>query len=1286
MLTDLELKCARQIIKDAEKAHNKDSQIAYELRNEFDEKISIILWQLHKENTLDLAKHPELWLSATRYEDAGYTAQDAIEVLLKTSQDQAILEECRSQRSNLFFADCFLRNLDDADLPPFVDCLPHLNEAIAQEIKYALATKGLQKAEDLAPETLSNKAASVLKDYYDHKVRAMFAIWPEADVANAINTLASQPGYHVDEIDFLEFTADYITAEQMAHVAFNVRKRRIEEDLFEYMDTFSDDLVMHIRDIYGTREKNKRAPGVTAIGWLIQHDLKNNNPVDNDIAKYFIDYVSPRYLERYPEVLASLPRDLAEGFVLDNLYHDEIIRHFCTEKIAETMIDKVVNYGRGEHHFDQGAMENIGAQFPQLVITALENKKNPQRELLVQALAASNDPRAIPTHIEYLGDSIITVQIAARKGLQKQGTAAIDALLEALDSRKKNVRQMASQVLSQLPEAERSAAHIVDKAVAKLKKEKVDSIISYLTIIAGDAAKAISEEKPTSKAKKTKKTTTKAAEIAIIDCTDAEFKTLSSSLSSFQAKHRQYWKETHDEHDMRAFEELAETMQQQFGDRAVIVLAQSLLEKSFVCGFHFKIITAVIQRAEKNAVNAQVLLADWCQGCKEALSRSNSPERVDYLNQLFTRQFELYAQLYGTDFITVVETALTLGRLPSLDLVWTNYLALNNNEQLSASCDRAKTLSAFGDFASVESLKLALTQMPESTEKQLIELLNAKKAGPRANAALVLIEHPEIDSLAALEIAFNKEKNAKTQVALANAVFAAASLKADLNAQIAPKSPLSATQQAEIDALLTRYAGALPKQITLADLPRLVWSSGEPLSDGAMQWVVARLAQQSGQYQDGVLPLLAAQWQQTEFLPLLTTLQTIYGNDKVARIGWVLFAAEIFGNDEIFNEFGRHLDDEARGGASAAAFYKVGMMARIGSNVTLTWLDHWTRKAKSQGLKQRALDALDDAAALRNISRDEIVDLLAADLGFDEKCQQDFAFGERTLTLTLNGDGTMTLSLDGKTLKSAPSTRKDDDEAELKARRAELANFRKQIKQTFSNAKDRLEQAMVTGRTFSQKIFAQTWGSNALLTYLARRVVWCLTINEEAVYVRLDETNQFVDIDDEPVTWPEGALLSVLHPLNSGETMCAEWQEIFTDYEIEMPFPQLARPVFTVPEDESQLRSVKRYNKTEFPTSRLRTQMERRGWANGEPQDGGSVNWLYKYFANADVTVAIHMSNGFCMGFADYDESQEITHIDFMAGRLGRGYYYDQKNLLLSEVNNIVYSETMADLESVLQG
>ncbi|MCG7497481.1 DUF4132 domain-containing protein [Vibrio sp. Of7-15] len=1253
MFTESELEIVRSILLENDSHYEMDD----EFDDEFESRKKHLYWYLHRENIIDLSQIPYFWHSAAEA-SSDYDANDVVQILTKSSQNDQLFESWRQPEPA-----CFVENVS-GDLQPLVEALPKLHESFKSEMKFQLAVRGAIDVKDLDEALLLSKAEEVVENrrYHYHSVLDdMLAVWSEEEVCKSINRVASKLGAKLNDFDFLDKTLAFITPEQLVNIAFNTYYSSDIKDIHKYMNQRPEGLA---ELIIKTAPNCTESTGLVAtLGWLALQLREKGESLDYALADHMMASASCSDIEKLPQLLSILPEDLSEKFVLDNLFRSSFLRYFCNKPVAVAMVERVCDCGRGEHYFKVSAIEAIGKKYPETLIAALETKKIPQRALLVEGLAASVDPIAIPTLITYLEDTVETVRTEAVKGLKKHGMNAIDALLSALDSRKKTVRLHVCEILMTLDETTKSDPRIVEKAAEKAKKEKVEEIRLLLTQLGGveDTAGADANSQ---------------ANVALAAVSQQEHKSLMEATKKWQKLHREYWYDSHDENDKRAYQDFSQLMSKTCGDRAVIVAAKGLGETNYTASVQCQMLATLAGDNANNEVNAHACLIYWCEKLK-VISAPRNREYGDSIRSSVNYLFANLCEFYGSNLHQAMRSMLIEAKHPVLDAVWERYMQLNRD-------DVEDVFLSFSKVASAESLLSGMKAFPATALPVLLDLLKAKKVASRSNAAQVFMECPTLDALPALETALSKEKNAKVKGLLAYATFSVANLEFGLSEKLASKHALTAAEHTELDAFLERFVIPLPKKVELTALPRLLWASGKQLSDGAMQWFISRLAEESAKQHDPILVNFVAQLHRDELKPLWQSLLSIYAGEKEARLGWVLFSAALLGDDEVMSELGKNLDDEARSGASAAAFYKVQILARHGSQSALSWLDHWTRKAKSQGLKHRTINALDDIAAEKGISRDEIADSVASDLGFNDQGQQNFAFGERTLLLTLQDDGAITLSLDGKTLKSAPATRKSDDADELKQRRSELSAYRKQIKQAFANAQARLEQAMITGRIFNQRIFSQTWGSNALLAYLARRVVWCFSTESEDIYVRLDESNQFVDINDDEVVWPEGATLTVMHPLNSTSEICQQWQEIFDDYEIEPPFPQLARLVFTVPDDEKSLRSVKRYKKTTFSTSRLRTKMERRGWANGEPQDAGNVNWLYKYFASANITVAIHMSEGFCMGHDDFEPEQKIPAIDFHGKRYGRDIPYQAERITLRDVDAIVYSETIADLESVL--
>src|SRR5690349_1656538 len=114
---------------------------------------------------------------------------------------------------------------------------------------------------------------------------------------------------------------------------------------------------------------------------------------------------------------------------------------------------------------------------------------------------------------------------------------------------------------------------------------------------------------------------------------------------------------------------------------------------------------------------------------------------------------------------------------------------------------------------------------------------------------------------------------------------------------------------------------------------------------------------------------------------------------------------------------------------------------------------------------------------------------------------------------------------------------------------------------------------MVDQRTWTAAEFHTVLAGHPLLWHIVRRLVW---ITGEGVTFRLAEDRTLADSSDDEFTLPATSAVRVAHPVDLQDKL-AVWGEVFADYEILQPFPQLNRPLHVVPPDEDLLAHPKKY-------------------------------------------------------------------------------------------------------------
>lgn len=311
-------------------------------------------------------------------------------------------------------------------------------------------------------------------------------------------------------------------------------------------------------------------------------------------------------------------------------------------------------------------------------------------------------------------------------------------------------------------------------------------------------------------------------------------------------------------------------------------------------------------------------------------------------------------------------------------------------------------------------------------------------------------------------------------------------------------------------------------------------------------------------------------------------------------------------------------------------------------------------------------------------------DRIVPDCGLDERGSRTFDFGPRRFTFVLGPDmKPMIRDESGKPKPDLPKPNAKDD-AQLAAGVVEDWKFlKKQVAEVAKLQPFRLEQAMVTGRSWTPAEFDMLLVKHPLMTNLARMLVW--GGNDEAGNLtktfRVTEDQTLADENDNPTSLDGVARVRVVHPLHLAEDMKGKWGEVFGDYEIISPFEQLGRPVYALNPDERDAKSITRFAKIKLPPQTLVFTLEKMGWTRGIPQDAGIYYEHSKAFLNANVTAFVHYQGVPVGGMEDWDD-QTIESCMFVPGIRKPTWYDDhtKEALPLGSIDPVVLSEVLRDL------
>jgi hypothetical protein len=315
-------------------------------------------------------------------------------------------------------------------------------------------------------------------------------------------------------------------------------------------------------------------------------------------------------------------------------------------------------------------------------------------------------------------------------------------------------------------------------------------------------------------------------------------------------------------------------------------------------------------------------------------------------------------------------------------------------------------------------------------------------------------------------------------------------------------------------------------------------------------------------------------------------------------------------------------------------------------------------------------------------------DRIVPDLDLDERGGRTFDFGPRQFRVVLGPDlAPLVRGDDGKAKADLPKPSAKDDAAKAEAAIADWKVLKKALREAVKVQVFRLEQAMVVGRRWSPDEFRTLLVRHPLMVNLVRRLLWggYDTKAKLALTFRVTEEGEYADAEDRPCTLDKVASAGVVHPLGLSEEQRAKWGEVFADYEIIAPFPQLGRPVYGLEGAEAKAHEITRFAGKKIPGVSVASYLEKSGWRRGQIQDHGDFHEHCKHFPSANVTAVTEYDGDLWVSnIADLTKIG-IKRCTFWEDTVVTDWRWQQdakkmKPLTLSEVDPVVLSEVLADL------
>jgi predicted DNA-binding WGR domain protein len=399
-----------------------------------------------------------------------------------------------------------------------------------------------------------------------------------------------------------------------------------------------------------------------------------------------------------------------------------------------------------------------------------------------------------------------------------------------------------------------------------------------------------------------------------------------------------------------------------------------------------------------------------------------------------------------------------------------------------------------------------------------------------------------------------------------------------------------------------------------------------------------------------------------------------------SKEGWILDTLGVVGDDETVRRLTPLILAWPGEGGHTRAVTGVQILARIGTDVALMHLHGIAQRAKFKGLKAAAGQKMDEVAAGLGLSADQLADRLVPQFGLDAAGSMVLDYGSRHFTVGFDEQlRPYVADSAGKRLKALPKPGARDDADLAPAAFKQFAALKKDVRTVATDQIRRLERAMVTGRRWSGAEFRQLFVAHPLLWHIVRRLVWAVydESGKPAGALRVAEDRSFSDVHDDDAPLAEDAIVGVAHPLHLGDSL-ADWVEVFADYEILQPFPQLSRETFSLTAEEATTARLTRFEGVTVPTGRV-IGLERKGWRRETPQDAG-VQGRIELDLGPAQQVVIDLDPGIAIGAMDVFPEQKLEMIFVTDGTANRWQRTTDGHIPLGHLDPVAASEMIRDL------
>ncbi|WP_344619095.1 DUF4132 domain-containing protein [Dactylosporangium salmoneum] len=402
--------------------------------------------------------------------------------------------------------------------------------------------------------------------------------------------------------------------------------------------------------------------------------------------------------------------------------------------------------------------------------------------------------------------------------------------------------------------------------------------------------------------------------------------------------------------------------------------------------------------------------------------------------------------------------------------------------------------------------------------------------------------------------------------------------------------------------------------------------------------------------------------------------------DMPASEAWALLAQAHVGNDATMDKLAPLVRSWPAKSRYARAIDGHAVLATVGTDVSLRHLLAIEEGMSGGSTNDRVLVYLTQAATRRGLSVPQLADRLAITHGLDAGVTVDY--GPRAFVVVTDEHLTAyAVGADGRRLARPPKPGVKDTNPEAYQ---QFQRFKKDLRATAAAHIARLERDMLAHRLRPARDLREVLLPHPILGPVARRLLWGeyqpgqhAPDNRLVRALRIAEDGSFADIHDATATVGGDVPLGIVHPAELGGDL-AGWAQLFVDYEILQPFPQVHRPAVALTEAQRAATSLAGFGPV--PTDRVLGLLSGRWQGNAFHASRGLHTQLARRLPGG-LTLLVELDPGVSTSTYNTVDEQRITEI--WADDAWSDHWQVARRTLMGRCDAAALSELLVELHAL---